>query len=317
MFYEPRDEDPLHIKTGLHASLFSGDSVTFPGLLSTNLNEGLQNIQEDSYGPLDENTYKFNSYGYRSPEYSSSNELLSLGCSQTMGMGVPEDGHWPSILAETLGVKYSNLAYGGWSIQAIILSAFAYFKKYGHPKKVALLLPDLARTKIVTRNGLIDNSIFTKKRKEISCEHVSIENGFTHGNRNGAPPKYSKAPHVLGDIIPVENSVYFSFQLLNIFLQYCNQNNIAVAWGSWDIGTESLLQYARLQGVDIDMSGHIDGLDALVRTFSNGAVPVACHLDELPLFPQTFIRGTDRFEHMGVHSHIHIAEEFSKKLTNC
>jgi hypothetical protein len=49
--------------------------------------------------------YKFNSQGFRSREFKiNSNKpvILTLGCSHTVGVGIPVEDNWP----EQLGVKY-------------------------------------------------------------------------------------------------------------------------------------------------------------------------------------------------------------------
>jgi hypothetical protein len=48
--------------------------------------------------------YKFNSYGYRGSEFDkiADNKVLVVGCSHTLGIGLPYDQTWPYIFTEML-----------------------------------------------------------------------------------------------------------------------------------------------------------------------------------------------------------------------
>lgn len=61
-------------------------------------------------------TYKFNSQGFRSEEFSDQPGFIALGCSFTLGMGVPYLQTWPQIIADHLGLPAWNLGQGGGSM---------------------------------------------------------------------------------------------------------------------------------------------------------------------------------------------------------
>lgn len=58
-------------------------------------------------------TYDFNSHGFRTPEFSTETTLMALGCSNTMGIGLPNDSIWCSLVSKELGVHCANLGIGG------------------------------------------------------------------------------------------------------------------------------------------------------------------------------------------------------------
>lgn len=60
-------------------------------------------------------SYKFNSDGFRSEEFSERPSIVFLGCSLTIGIGIPYECTWPNIVAKTLDLANFNLGIGGGS----------------------------------------------------------------------------------------------------------------------------------------------------------------------------------------------------------
>ena len=50
-------------------------------------------------------TYKFNSFAFRCNEFTSDPSILFLGCSHTVGVGLPIEHTWPTIVANNLNLK--------------------------------------------------------------------------------------------------------------------------------------------------------------------------------------------------------------------
>ena len=68
------------------------------------------------FGWLDKKfSYKFNSYGFRSDEFSNEPSMVSLGCSHTCGIGLPLENCWASIVSNSLNLKNFNLGIGASS----------------------------------------------------------------------------------------------------------------------------------------------------------------------------------------------------------
>ena len=61
-------------------------------------------------------TYKYNSQGFRSEEFTKQPAYVALGCSFTEGVGLPVESTWPYLLAEKIGYTVWNLGVGGCSI---------------------------------------------------------------------------------------------------------------------------------------------------------------------------------------------------------
>lgn len=96
--------------------------------------------------------YYFNSYGYRCDEFSESAELplLFLGCSNTLGLGLPIENVWAHILCNKIREKtgkkipYWNLSKNGSSIDLQFLLLEKYIDQL-KPKFIFFLLPPIYR----------------------------------------------------------------------------------------------------------------------------------------------------------------------------
>jgi len=94
-------------------------------------------------------TYSFNSHGFRSEEFDlTADNLVALGCSFTMGIGLPVKDTWPSILAQALNLRVCNLAWGGGSSDRCFRMA-EFWVPHLKPKLVVLLNPPRGRLEIV------------------------------------------------------------------------------------------------------------------------------------------------------------------------
>lgn len=92
-------------------------------------------------------TYKFNSYGFRCDEFSQGPYLLALGCSYTIGIGLPVESTWPEVLAKKLGLKCANLAWGGYSADSCYRLA-EYWIPELRPDYVCILVPPRNRLEL-------------------------------------------------------------------------------------------------------------------------------------------------------------------------
>lgn len=57
--------------------------------------------------------YNFNSHGFRCGEFEPGTGFVALGCSVTVGVGLPNNCVWPSMLSEKLEIPAWNLGVGG------------------------------------------------------------------------------------------------------------------------------------------------------------------------------------------------------------
>ena len=102
--------------------------------------------------------YKFNKYGFRCNEFDCVPNIVFLGCSYTLGMGVNLEDTFSAIVAKELGLENYNLAQAGGSND----SAFRisnYWIPLLEPKIVVIMNPNDDRIEIVQKNSTTFNII--------------------------------------------------------------------------------------------------------------------------------------------------------------
>ena len=57
--------------------------------------------------------YSMNRHGFRTGEFNQEPGIITLGCSFTAGIGLPNDQIWPTIVAQLTGCQVWNLGIGG------------------------------------------------------------------------------------------------------------------------------------------------------------------------------------------------------------
>jgi len=106
-------------------------------------------FQEKEWDKPETITYKLNSNGFRSEEFdSSADNLVALGCSFTMGIGLPYKDLWPTRLAQALNLRACNFGWGGASSDQCFRFA-EYWVPHLKPKLVVLLNPPRGRLEVI------------------------------------------------------------------------------------------------------------------------------------------------------------------------
>ena len=88
--------------------------------------------------------YKFNSYGFRSDEFTNTDNLVSLGCSFTLGTGIPYESTWSYIISKKLNLANFNLAIDSTSADCCFRMAYNWIQQL-KPKIVLYQSPDPSR----------------------------------------------------------------------------------------------------------------------------------------------------------------------------
>lgn len=89
-------------------------------------------------------TYDFNSLGFRCEEFSTDPTIMFLGCSFTMGIGLPIEMTWTHLVSQHLGLRCANLGQAGGSSDTAFRLCHGYIDKI-RPKAVVFMRPDLYR----------------------------------------------------------------------------------------------------------------------------------------------------------------------------
>ena len=120
-------------------------------------------------------TYKFNSNAFRSEEFDpAADNLVALGCSFTMGVGLPIQTVWPSLLGDALNLHVCNLGWGGFAADSCFRMA-EYWIPYLNPTLVVFLVPDMARLEIIVDEKTGD----AIRLMAVTVEHHPHLNEFT------------------------------------------------------------------------------------------------------------------------------------------
>jgi hypothetical protein len=127
----------------------------FPSDTKERLQESMQKhkykayIQSKGWDQPGAITYKFNSNAFRSEEFDpAADNLVALGCSFTMGVGLPIQTVWPSLLGDALNLHVCNLGWGGFAADSCFRMA-EYWIPYLNPKLVVFLVPNKPRLEII------------------------------------------------------------------------------------------------------------------------------------------------------------------------
>jgi hypothetical protein len=278
----------------------------------------------------DRNDYSPNNYGYRGPDFRPGVDIVAAGCSATYGVGVPEDGTWPALLAEKTGMSYINLSAPGASIEWVVQSLFSYFNEFGNPKVVALLIPDLFRMEVVLNSDINQSREVSIrdwsaqgidldfKKGVVTCRSVELDMAWR--------ARLSKRPFAIEDTIPPEEPIYRSFKHLMMLETYCKAAGIQLLWTGWSDDVSSLLEdygpnyfsdcaftcdglehwkahWYDLPMTDEDPEGikdikmsHVDNPECPTNGVSSECTCfIYCHAELEARFPEAFYLGTDRY----------------------
>ena len=98
-------------------------------------------------------TYKINSYGFRCDEFDDRDCMLALGCSFTIGIGLPVESTWPQIVGRQLGLVPYTMAWGGTSADTCFRLAEYWIPRLS-PKAVFMLAPPPSRFELIRASGV-------------------------------------------------------------------------------------------------------------------------------------------------------------------
>jgi hypothetical protein len=181
-------------------------------------------------------TYKYNNYGYRSLDFSSDIDILTVGCSFTFGSGLPFEYTWSQQLQKKIpDKKIATLSWPGLSIQRIISLIFNYFKEIGNPKMIICNFPDFFRMLFLLKNS-----------HQITTYYPNIKENYFYSRKDKKQIEDSLTSPYWG--------LYISFEYISMLEQYCDSNNIKLIWSTWFSGNSSGATY-NLSLSDIFLEG--------------------------------------------------------------
>lgn len=263
------------------------------------------------------NEYTLNSYNYRGPEMSGDIDFIFLGCSQTFGVGVPDDGVWPKFVSDALKASYVNISMLGAGMEWITDSVYRYVHTFGRPKRgIMVLAPDFGRVDLMVNNSINscpNPSIYDYVPQYYDKNNLDLRLITYHTRPNKNPVNYLKRPFSVEDTTIEEEAVRRTVKALKDLELFCEQAGIPLIWGTWSDALSELLQSLP---DEYKLDNFIDTEWAPTNLDEGRAT---CHSTLSDVYGLAFDAGTDRFKtndgqsHMGVHKHIHMADAFIGK----
>lgn len=129
-------------------NILSNDIISYPQYANKTLNT----LASDNSGLI---TYEMNNYGYRAskpfktvPQYN----VLTLGCSWTMGIGVDNDLIWPTIIGDRLGRVHNYGMYGA-STSFVAKTFYKFINSEITPDVALIMWPGFSRRDYITEAG--------------------------------------------------------------------------------------------------------------------------------------------------------------------
>lgn len=290
----------------LHPRLFS-NSVLYSQMTEFSL-EG-RSPTKITFIDDSDTKYELNSLGFRSPEFTENVDIVAVGCSQTVGLGVDSDKMWPKILSSKTEMSYVNLGVVGSSVAGMCELTMAYIRDYGNPKIICALLPGLYRMILPLRKD-VNDYVYNKSEEELEIKNVNLAFASEGVLSEKTYPSYSKKPHSVNDVLSYEVALHQSMMALNYLIEYCKVAKIQLVLSSWEVGTTKfLLDKVRNNKSKLDLSS-FDPLSEF-DTFFYSPENITCHSE---IRGDTRNSGRDSSKHMGDHQHMHIAELFASKI---
>ena len=323
---------------------FMGSSLTFDGKIKDLLFQStIHHFSPNNNGKYKYDsvqTYVLNSHGYRSPEFKKGTKLVFGGCSYTYGVGIPEESIWGVQLANKLGVDYANISMPGAPVQWIVDQVFAYCREFGNPEYLVLAFPNFFRGAYVQNEGITAHEGY-RPGQGLIRDVVFYNLLQVDVNKY---PKVSRRPHDINEVTAPELPVYESMRSIRILEQFCEAAGIKLLWafieGSSEQSTREIEeQYGLNNRIDLRRDEWVNHYKPNLygwfkkKDHSDPAVRDACscsndkpcdqfddcHEEQRAVWGEVFDLASDRDHslesaHMGVHSQIHIAEDFYREI---
>jgi hypothetical protein len=163
-----------------------------------------------------EYNYQWNSDGLRSIEFSSKPSVVALGCSITLGQGLPENLRWTNLLSDRIGKPIGNISYSGASANKLVSSFLGMIHQYQYkPEIVIAHFANFERFYFVSPSG------------------ESMQEWFI--NHSEKKTKVS-APWNYEEILPYEWVYYQNLDHIKMLEAFCETNNIKLYWSCWSNG---------------------------------------------------------------------------------
>lgn len=270
-----------------------------------------------------EYNYEWNSDGIRSIELSTRPSVMALGCSITLGQGLPVSLRWTDLLSASTGLSVANIAYSGASANKVVSSFFGAIHQYQYkPEIVIAYFANFERLFFVNGEG----------------------SGMQEWFINHKPKKTKvTAPWDYEEILPYEWVYYNNLDHIKMLEAFCEAAGIKLYWSCWSNGlTNEQEQFLKDNfrhyvpdttkhefPANFELGVKADSISDLPPQYEMINWP-GCHKDWKDKYPEIFDHAYDyhkfpydygrvkgpgaHWPHPGLHKQLHIAEFWEKQL---
>lgn len=200
--------------------------------------------------------YIYNSENFRSDNFTKTHNgkhILFSGCSESEGVGANIEDAWTNILYKKISKEeecsgFFNLSRSGWGWNKIILNSLIYFKKYGYPDVMFVLLPNCQRKFVFNESEFLDDAGNLAGHWQYQ-QHYPIIN-----KHQGEDSRFFTT-------VKQYNEDFIAF-LINwkTFNELCKSNNIKLFFATWaNTDVENLLKINMFNNlVNVDTSPQLE-----------------------------------------------------------
>jgi hypothetical protein len=268
------------------------------------------------------NTYHVNSLNFRDIKewvHEKPSDVVALGCSNTYGIGVPQEYTWPSIVESTTGMSVSNLGICGASAEKLLEAFLVYLDRVGNPKYVFACFPDYLRY-----SQIIEGKFYSfpwpkhNNKSEKIITHLKTANHITGDmSINNSIIKF---PELAQYIIPFQESLNQFISSIYVIEKICKLLDIKFYWGSWSEFTQNIFKqnFFLEESFCLSRKNYVEGIrsDALETLSLNDSENFTCSSEHSlnKKYKDSMWDVASDNNHFGIHWQYHTAESFIKNI---
>jgi len=238
-------------------------------------------------------------------------------------MGLPHNFTWPHLIESVTGVRVNNLGRPGSSIESQVYRFFTHIVKFGNPKKVLFLAPDIFRAQILETARWTEKTLFFDN--DLNTYVDTDYKPYLHSNFNGEK-----------SLVPVDIMINVNLKALEMLQMFCQSQKIEIKVFSWENTTLKILESCQYPNL-VETPNHFSNTKLQAKTEEDhqrlwwkfpeqiGSIGMSECCDLRPhgyWQNKAWTVALDRTEewrrpHPGLHSQIHFAEIMSGlRITN-
>jgi hypothetical protein len=267
---------------------------------------------------FNKNIYKINNFGFRDEKDlipGNPAEILAFGCSQTYGVGLPQNYIWPVLLEKEIQKTVANLGMSGAGAKTIFEVMMYYIKYIGKPKMVIAMFPDCFRYLHVRDKDFYtvtnNNYPMFPESPQLSVTYIRTADYDT--GELYMKDKFIKLPCDPGYVIPPQESIKQFFSSVYMMETVCNLLNIKFYWGTY-YGYNNTLLFEMLKNkrFQLDISNYIDKIYSISSDWLSKSNKL---LDIEPSYQSMIKLAADK-QHLGIQWHVYVVEKIMEHLNN-